>query len=49
MQQVTVKSLHIYSVKSCGSIDLSEATIEERGFTYDRNWMIVTPGGTKVT
>jgi uncharacterized protein YcbX len=49
MQQVTVKSLHVYPIKSCGSIDLSEATIEARGFSYDRNWMIVTPDGTKIT
>jgi uncharacterized protein YcbX len=49
MQNVTVKSLHVYPVKSCGAIDLSEATIHERGFAYDRNWMIVAPDGSKIT
>jgi uncharacterized protein YcbX len=49
MQHVTIKGLHVYPVKSCGAIDLSEATIHERGFAYDRNWMIVAPDGSKIT
>lgn len=46
---ISVQSLHIYPVKSCGAIDLREATIASRGFEFDRNWMVVAPDGTKLT
>src|SRR4051794_19208938 len=49
MSSVEVQSLHIYPVKSCGGIDLNEATIGSRGFLFDRNWMIITPDGGMIT
>lgn len=49
MKTVEIKSLHVYPVKSLGAIDLEEAIIHERGFAYDRNWMIVEPDGSKLT
>ncbi len=49
MHTVTVESLHIYPIKSCGGIDLSEASIGATGFAYDRQWMIVKPDGQKIT
>ncbi|TAF66179.1 MAG: MOSC domain-containing protein [Cytophagales bacterium] len=36
-----VKSIHIYPIKSCGSINLQEAQISPTGFLYDRNFMLV--------
>lgn len=36
-----VSSLHYYPIKSCKGIELQEGTIDERGFLYDRGWLIV--------
>jgi len=44
-----VESLHVYPVKSCGGIDLQQATIGPRGFLYDRCWIIVDEQGRKLT
>ncbi|MCH8980244.1 MAG: MOSC N-terminal beta barrel domain-containing protein [Armatimonadetes bacterium] len=44
-----VESLHVYPVKSCGGIDLKEATIGSRGFLYDRHWIITDEVGKKLT
>ncbi|MEO6000449.1 MAG: MOSC N-terminal beta barrel domain-containing protein [Chitinophagaceae bacterium] len=38
---MTVSELYIYPVKSLGGISLESAEIEERGFRYDRRWMLV--------
>jgi uncharacterized protein YcbX len=46
---IQIASLHIYPVKSCGAVDLSEAKIGPRGFENDRNWIIVNSRGEKVT
>ncbi len=48
-QNIEVQSIHVYPIKSCGGIDLTTAQMEDRGFAYDRNWMIVEPDGTKLT
>lgn len=40
-----IKSLHIYPIKGLGGIDLQEANLEERGFEYDRRWMLVDENG----
>jgi hypothetical protein len=41
MTQPTISSLHIYPIKSCGGIDVTQAALTPRGFAYDRQWMIV--------
>ncbi|WP_234735278.1 MOSC domain-containing protein [Tellurirhabdus bombi] len=44
-----LKEIRIYPIKSLGGIALSEAIVEERGFRYDRRWMLVTPEGKFLT
>lgn len=36
-----VSELYIYPIKSLGGIPLSSATLTDRGFQYDRRWMLV--------
>jgi uncharacterized protein YcbX len=36
-----ISDLFIYPVKSLGGISLSSAVVEERGFRYDRRWMLI--------
>src|SRR4051812_29052606 len=36
-----VSELYIYPVKSLGGIQLSAASLSDRGFEYDRRWMLV--------
>lgn len=38
---MSVTNLFIYPLKSCGGIPLQEARIAERGFAYDRRWMLI--------
>ena len=42
---VTVSGLHIYPVKACGGISVTEAVVTPRGFRHDRNWMFVDERG----
>nr|WP_290934194.1 MOSC domain-containing protein [Haliscomenobacter sp.] len=37
----TITQLHIYPVKSLAGIALQEAKTTERGFEYDRRWMLI--------
>lgn len=37
----TLSSIHVYPVKSCAPLQMASATVEDRGFTGDRRWMIV--------
>lgn len=46
---MTITSLTIYPVKSLAGISLNSAKLENRGFKYDREWMIVTEGGQFLT
>lgn len=46
---VSVASLHVYPVKSCGGIALAEALLIETGIEFDRAWMVVDPAGMFVT
>jgi uncharacterized protein YcbX len=46
---ITVQSLHIYPVKSCRGSDVPSAEVVATGFRYDRQWMIVDPGGIFVS
>ena len=38
---LTVSELYIYPIKSLGGISLSAASLTDRGFEYDRRWMLV--------
>ncbi len=38
---LTVSELFIYPIKSLGGTALSSATVTDRGFQYDRRWMLV--------
>jgi uncharacterized protein len=38
---LTVSELYIYPIKSLGGIALNKASLIERGFEYDRRWMLV--------
>ena len=46
---LTLSALYIYPIKSLGGIAVPEAVIEERGFRYDRRFMLVTPSGNFMT
>ena len=46
---VSVASLHVYPIKSCGGIALTEALLIETGIEFDRAWMVVDPTGLFVT
>jgi len=48
-QSVSVASLHVYPIKSCGGIALTEALLIETGIEFDRAWMVVDPAGMFVT
>jgi uncharacterized protein YcbX len=40
-----VVSLHVYPVKSCAGTSLAGAPLSERGFAFDREWMVTDPDG----
>jgi uncharacterized protein YcbX len=40
-----VSELFIYPIKSLGGISVKEATVTDRGFRYDRRWMLVDDSG----
>lgn len=44
-----VISLHIYPIKSCAGIDMSELSIAKAGPEHDREWMIVDEDGKFLT
>ena len=44
-----LSEIHIYPVKSLGSISLSEARIERRGLQFDRRWMLIDAENRFVT
>jgi uncharacterized protein YcbX len=46
---VHLSSLHIYPVKSCGGISLTESAVDAFGLQHDRRWMVVTPWGQFLT
>ena len=47
--QVSVHSLHVYPVKSCGGISLRESLLIETGLEFDRAWMVVDKRSQFVT
>ena len=46
---ITVTALHIYPIKSCGGIAIERGLLTDKGFAYDREWLIVRDDGKFVT
>ncbi len=46
---VGIASLHVYPIKSCGGVALTEVMVVETGFEFDRAWMVVDCAGECVT
>jgi uncharacterized protein YcbX len=44
-----VTELYVYPIKSLGRIALKSAQLSDRGFEYDRFWMLVKPDGQAIT
>jgi uncharacterized protein len=44
-----IQDIFIYPIKSLGGIRLEEAVLEEKGFQYDRRWMLVDKDGSFLT
>ncbi len=44
-----LSSIHVYPIKSCGGISMTEWEVDAFGLRYDRRWMIVTPRGEFLT
>lgn len=44
-----VSQLFIYPIKSLGGIELTKGTVTDRGFQYDRRWMLVNDQGEFMT
>jgi uncharacterized protein len=44
-----IGQLFIHPIKSCGGIAVTEASLIETGFEYDREWMVVDQHGDLVT
>ena len=44
-----LQDIFIYPIKSLGGIRLLEAKVEEKGFQYDRRWMLVDQNGRFVS
>eukprot|EP01095_Lingulamoeba_sp_RSL-Kostka_P018004 TRINITY_DN9679_c0_g1_i2.p1 TRINITY_DN9679_c0_g1~~TRINITY_DN9679_c0_g1_i2.p1 ORF type:complete len:418 (-),score=149.60 TRINITY_DN9679_c0_g1_i2:25-1278(-) len=39
--KLRIKSLHVYPIKSCSSIDVEEISLTNTGLLYDRKWVVV--------
>jgi len=48
-EAVSVQSLYVHPVKSCGAHELRAALVIETGFELDRAWMVVDAAGEFVT
>lgn len=46
---VTLASLHVYPIKSCGGVSLDGSLLIETGLEFDRAWMLVDDDGEFVT
>jgi len=46
---VSIASLHVYPIKSCGGVALTDVLVIETGFEFDRAWMVVDANGSFVT
>ena len=48
-KKLFVQDIFIYPIKSLGGIRLAQALVEEKGFQYDRRWMLVDREGVFLT
>ena len=46
---LVLQEIYLYPIKSLGGISVRQAIVEERGFRYDRRWMLVDKKGDFVT
>ncbi|MFD2933463.1 MOSC domain-containing protein [Spirosoma flavum] len=46
---MTISELRIYPIKSLSGISVNETVVEEKGFRYDRRFMLVSPMGDFIT
>jgi uncharacterized protein YcbX len=46
---VRLSGLHVFPIKSCRGIAVSQAEVTRRGLARDRRWMIVDEGGAFMT
>ena len=44
-----LSALHVYPIKSCGGISVTEWEVDAFGLSFDRRWMLVTPQGRFLT
>lgn len=44
-----ISQIFIYPIKSLGGINLQQAEVSDRGFKYDRRWMVVDSNGRFLT
>ena len=49
MSALNVKSLHIYPIKSTAGIEVSSATVEELGLSFDRRFVLSDTSGQFIT
>jgi uncharacterized protein YcbX len=49
MAQIKLSGIYIYPIKSAAGISLQTAQVENRGFQYDRRWMLVDETGKFMT
>ncbi len=49
MSQCEITEINIYPVKSLAGISCASAMVTEKGFQYDRHWMLINPKGQFVT
>ncbi|MBC6368451.1 MOSC domain-containing protein [Algoriphagus sp. AK58] len=47
--KLLLQDIFIYPIKSLGGIRLEEARVEEKGFQYDRRWMLIDKAGRFVS
>jgi uncharacterized protein YcbX len=47
--KLVVSDIFIYPIKSLGGIRLEEGIVQEKGFHYDRRWMLVDHAGLFIT
>lgn len=49
MPHPALSALHVYPIKSCAGLTVTEWEVDGFGLKYDRRWMIVTPRGRFLT
>ena len=49
MDEIKLSGIYIYPIKSAAGISLKTAQVENRGFQYDRRWMLVDDTGKFLT